>query len=207
MRLLILLNLVVVLLRMLLTGSPTYVFLVWNLFLALIPFLLSRLALSREWKGPERVKFFGIAVAWLFFLPNAPYMLTDFYHLIWKSKTDMIWYDIGMLFMYSATSLVLFYASLHHAEKIWKKHFKQGSTFFLGAVAFLCSYAIYLGRYLRLNSWDLFLQPWVVLKEMLLALQTSTFWEILLPFFFFIVLGQVVFRRRHEIGKELEIEK
>ncbi|QQR55335.1 DUF1361 domain-containing protein [Candidatus Peregrinibacteria bacterium] len=196
-RYLLLFDLVIVGVRMLVTGTPSYAFLVYNLFLAFIPFALSTWAFRKEWKGASCWILFGLSWVWLFFLPNAPYLLTDFYHLKWKTEMSMLWYDIQMLFFYALTALFFFYKSLQQAEQLWLRFFKRGGGFFIGAVVFLCSYAIYLGRYLRFNTWDLILQPWAVFQDMILAPQTLLFWQIVLPFFFFLLPSYFLFKNLH----------
>ncbi len=181
-------------LRVILTGELYYGFLIWNLLLALLPFCLSSWALQKEWKGRARYKLLALALVWLFFLPNAPYILTDFYHLP-KREPSMLWFDIWMLFSYSLAGLVLFYLSLDHAEMLWKKQVKRGVPLFAPVVIVLCAYAIYLGRYLRFNSWDLVTDPLEILQEMVDALSTSLFWGITLPFFFFMMAGYLGYRR------------
>ncbi|MFA4815120.1 MAG: DUF1361 domain-containing protein [Candidatus Gracilibacteria bacterium] len=191
---LILLDLIMVAGRVLYTSEITYAFLVWNLLLALFPFLLSSWAQQKQWPQGKRLWLLALGFLWLFFLPNAPYILSDFYHL--RTKTDMatIWIDILMIFSYSLTGLMMFYWSLLQAFELWKKVIKRGAEPFIIAVLLLCSIAIYPGRYLRLNSWDLFTQPDEVLSAFLTALSSSSFWRITLPYFLFLTLGYVFVR-------------
>src|SRR6185503_17284547 len=88
--------------RILLSNELTYIFLAWNLFLAWIPFALSQ-KLS---KLNNRWKILFITALWLLFLPNAPYIITDFLHL--KQRTPIpYWYDILLLFSASLNGLLL----------------------------------------------------------------------------------------------------
>lgn len=187
-------NLAVVALRILYTGEILYAFLVWNLLLAFIPFWISSWMQGREWPKKKKLWLVALGLLWLFFLPNAPYILTDFYHLRTKSDMSTIWFDMWMLFSYSLTGLIVFYASLLQALAIWKKYVKKGGEVFIVVVLVLCSLAIYLGRYIRFNSWDLFVQPGEVFSAFVTALSSGSFWRIVLPTFFFLMVGYVFAR-------------
>lgn len=187
-------NLAVVALRILYTGEILYAFLVWNLLLAFIPFWISSWMQGREWPKKKKLWLVALGLLWLFFLPNAPYILTDFYHLRTKSDMSTIWFDMWMLFSYSLTGLIVFYASLLQALAIWKKYVKKGGEVFIVVVLVLCSLAIYLGRYIRFNSWDLFVQPGEVFSAFVAALSSGSFWRIVLPTFFFLMVGYVFAR-------------
>src|SRR5260370_1205611 len=77
------------------TGDPFYRFLVWNLFLAWVPFGLAIAAYSRASRAIN-VRVGILLGLWLLFFPNAPYMLTDFIHL-GESESVPVWYDALML--------------------------------------------------------------------------------------------------------------
>ena len=98
--------------RTLLAGSAMYLFLLWNLFLAAIPLLASgRLMRERrpEWALSLRDGLWlGV---WLLFLPNAPYLLTDFVHLRHRPPVPF-WYDLAVILSCAGTGLVFPYASL-----------------------------------------------------------------------------------------------
>ncbi len=187
-------NLAVVALRILYTGEIFYAFLVWNLLLAFIPFWVSSWAVKREWPKKKKLWLAALGLLWLFFLPNAPYILTDFYHLRTKSDMTTIWFDMWMLFSYSLTGLIVFYASLLQALALWKKYVKSGGEVFIAVTLVLCSLAIYLGRYIRFNSWDLFIQPGEVLSSFVTALSSGSFWRIVIPYFLFLIAGYVFAR-------------
>lgn len=190
---LVLVALAAVVLRILYTGEILYMFLVWNLLLAFIPFWISSWVVKKEWKK-KKLWLAALGLLWLFFLPNAPYILTDFYHLRTKSDMTTIWFDMWMLFSYSLTGLIVFYASLLQALALWKKYVKNGGEVFVAVVLALCSLAIYLGRYIRFNSWDLFIQPGEVLSSFVTALSSGSFWRIVIPYFLFLILGYVFAR-------------
>src|SRR3954447_717259 len=101
------------------TGDAYYRFLVWNLFLAWVPFAfaLGAYMAARRGRGPLVVV---LGVLWLLFFPNAPYLLTDFIHLS-ESPTAPLWYDALMLASFAWTGLLLGFASLYLMQTIWRR--------------------------------------------------------------------------------------
>lgn len=144
----------------------TYRFLVWNLILAWIPFLSSLWADHLNRRHPRRWwLLFLTGLSWLVFFPNAPYIVTDFLHLQERPPVP-VWYDIGMLAAFALAGLFLGVFSLRIIHELVRQH--AGSVlgwFFVGTVVVLGGLGIYLGRFLRWNSWDLLLHPRGVLTD------------------------------------------
>ena len=134
--------------RILLSNELTYIFLAWNLFLAWIPFALSQKlsTINNRWK------IFFITGLWLLFLPNAPYIITDFLHL--KQRTPIpYWYDILLLFSAALNGLLLGLSSLLTVERfLLNRYGSKISGIIMLCSFFLCSFGVYIGRYLRWNS-------------------------------------------------------
>src|SRR5215207_11069920 len=114
------------------SSSERYAFLIWNLFLAWIPFIISYftyiLTMNRRWI----YLFIPIAAAlWLIFFPNAPYILTDFQHLAYSSKDLPVWYDVMMLIWFAFTGVLLGIVSLFLMQEIMRREFGRwaGWTF------------------------------------------------------------------------------
>jgi uncharacterized membrane protein len=140
------------------TGDPFYRFLVWNLVLAWVPFLLALAAYASARQG-NRSTAAGLGVLWLLFFPNAPYLLSDFIHLH-ESHATPLWYDALMLAAFAWTGLLLGFASLYLMQMIWRR--AAGVVVaWAGVVAALAlaSFGMYLGRFLRFNSWDALVRP------------------------------------------------
>lgn len=141
--------------RIVLTGQLYYVFLAWNLFLAWIPFAISQNldTIRGRWQT------FLLVGLWLLFLPNAPYIITDFLHL--KPRPPIpYWYDILLLFSASLNGLLLGILSLLAVERfLVKRYGNRISGLIILCSFFLCSFGIYMGRYLRWNSWDIITNP------------------------------------------------
>ena len=143
------------------SGTVHYGFLIWNLFLAWIPFMIAyftyTLTLNRKW---IYVVIPIAAFFWLIFFPNAPYILTDFQHLAYSSRDLPVWYDVMMLIWFAFTGLLLGMVSLFLMQEIIRREFGRwiGWTF-VGLVASLTSAGVYMGRFLRWNSWDILRDP------------------------------------------------
>jgi uncharacterized membrane protein len=150
--------------RIFLTGKLTFIFLIWNLFLGWIPLVLAQY-LTQHHQKISSLKRYGIAAMWLLFFPNAPYMLTDFVHL----KNPMImpwWYDLLLVSAFAMSSMALGLWSLRLMQKIIASRFNENiALLFVACCAFLASFGVYLGRFLRWNSWDLFTQPIALFKS------------------------------------------
>jgi uncharacterized membrane protein len=140
------------------TGDPFYGFLAWNLVLAWVPFALALAAYANARRGGGTVVVV-LGVLWLLFFPNAPYLLTDFIHLH-ESLTTPLWYDALMLAAFAWTGLALGFASLYVMQTIWQRAAGAVVSWLgvVGALA-LASFGVYLGRFLRFNSWDALVRP------------------------------------------------
>ena len=146
-------------------GRQTFFFLNWNLFLAWVPYLVT-LALPFLYKKSKLLVVIALFI-WLLFLPNAPYILTDFLHL--KKRIGIpLWYDMMLFLSFAWTGLMLGYLSLLEVQLFLQKFF---SNFFVQLlnilILFLCGFGIYLGRTQRWNSWDIVTQPFSLFEDIL----------------------------------------
>ena len=158
--------------RMVYTGEPRYRFFMWNLFLAWIPFACAffayRLHHYAERSSIGRKVFTALfLLAWLAFFPNAPYVITDFIH--WQQGMDALaFYDLVMILLYALTGLMLGALSLYLAHEIVEDALGRGAGWlFVIAASAAGGLGIYIGRFLRWNSWDLALNPDDVLRDVL----------------------------------------
>lgn len=155
--------------RIFLSNSIEYRNLIWNLFLAWIPYLFSLWAAALYSLRPGRwwVLIFP-GILWLIFFPNAPYIITDFLHLSNRPGVP-IWYDILLLATFAWTGCFLAIASLRTMQIIVMNHFGWLlSWFFVGSTLTLGGLGIYLGRFSRWNSWDLFFSPKEILSDVVM---------------------------------------
>lgn len=141
------------------TGSFRYWFLMWNLFLAVVPLFFAWLLYKRTpnglvWSWPNFVLF----LLWLLFLPNAFYLITDFVHIHQTKEISLI-YDVVLIASYALAGFILGYNSLYLVHKRMLQRFGRQAHWLVLTVLMLCGFAIYLGRYLRWNSWDIITNP------------------------------------------------
>ena len=141
--------------------SGRHLGLIWNLFLAWIPFILAYVAHATSWR---RVSLYFIipiiAVLWLIFFPNAPYMLTDLQDLTRLGGGAPLWYDVIIVVWFSWTGMLLGVISLYLMQDIVQRTFGRSSGWvFVFFVSALSSFGIYIGRFVRLNSWDILQDP------------------------------------------------
>lgn len=146
--------------RILWTRDLDYVFLLWNLFLAWLPLVFALLATDAYASGSRRVwQFLGLAGAWLLFFPNASYILTDLTHLR-SHFYHRFWVDLTLILLCAFTGLLLGFLSLFLMQSLVRRRWgRSASWLFVAAAAALSAFGVYLGRFLRFNSWDVVVDP------------------------------------------------
>jgi uncharacterized membrane protein len=156
-------SVVLVVARVIWTESFHGAFLVWNLFLAWLPLIFALLACEQYRNGMKPGwRFLGFAGAWLLFFPNAPYIFTDLIHLF-TGFYRYFWVDMVLILTCALTGLVLGFMSLYLMQSVVRRMFgRLASWVFIALVAGLSGFGIYLGRMMRLNSWDVLARPFRV---------------------------------------------
>ena len=186
------LSILLVIGRVLLTGHLMFLFLIWNLFLAVIPFALSTMLGTA--KGPLRARMLVPAgAAWLLFFPNAPYILTDLFHLDARPGVPL-WYDLALILSCAWNGLMLAYASLSDMQQLVQQRLGFGAGWAFATLALLLSsFGIYLGRYLRFNSWDVLTNPLTlffdIVNRILHPFSFPGTWGVTLVFGVFLLIG------------------
>ncbi len=140
--------------------STYFSYLIWNLFLAWLPLIFSAWLVSilgrKLWSSWEAI---AASLLWLIFLPNSFYMVSDYIHLREVSEYDLL-FDAVMLTSFISVAVVLGICSLYAVhQEVLKRFSRTTSTVWLLGTLLLCSFAIYLGRDLRWNSWDILVNP------------------------------------------------
>lgn len=156
--------------RALVLKRYSYIFLIWNIFLAWVPFYISLIYTNINLKS--KISKLLLGFSWLAFYPNAPYIITDFIHLskykFYENKPHgevftsnfVMWYDFFLISIFVIIGLVLAYISLSIMHKHIKKNFSDiYGWLFIFTTSVLSGFAIYLGRFLRLNSWEIISSP------------------------------------------------
>jgi uncharacterized membrane protein len=178
--------------RVLLTGRLSFLFLIWNLFLAVIPFGISTMLGAA--RGPLRARvLLPAGAAWLLFFPNAPYILTDLFHLDNRPGVPL-WYDLALILSCAWNGLMLAYASLADMQQLVQQRLGTGIGWAFATVALLLSsFGIYLGRYLRFNSWDVLTNPltlfYDIVGRLLHPFSFPGTWGVTLVFGLFLLVG------------------
>lgn len=143
------------------TGSSRFIFLIWNLFLAWVPYVIS--SYFPQFFNKRLLWKKCIFAAWLLFVPNSFYIITDLIHLRLHPQS-IIWYDAVFLFACSFEGVLLGFVSLSRAEGLLAKMYSPKIALrIMPFVIFLIGYGIYLGRFERWNSWDLVHKPFTLL--------------------------------------------
>ncbi len=197
----ILFSLAIISWRVIYTGQPTYIFLVWNLMLAFIPFAISELGFNPN----KKVSAFSNVLALLgcvAFLPNSPYIITDLFHLRWHTAPS-IWYDTVLIVSFAWNGMLLFFHTLINLDEKLLSRFGKVSAWTIKLIIIgLCAFGIYLGRYLRFNSWDVISDPYALIYEIghrvLYPFQHPLTWSMTVLYTLFLVftyLNFVGFRR------------
>lgn len=141
-------------------------YLPWNLMLAWLSLIIT-LWLERTVHRNLWSSWYALAVTglWLVLLPNTFYMISDFVHIQEVGRVDLL-YDIVMFSSFILNGLLLGLVSLFivHWELARRVTARTAATF-MGVIILLCSFAIYIGRELRWNTWDILTNPSSVLFD------------------------------------------
>jgi len=190
--------------RILYTDRLTFIFLPWNLFLAFIPYALSTFLTQRH--GRNLVWWFT-AVIWLLFIPNAFYITTDLYHLgdRYNDRQMPQWFDLTMILSYAWNGLLLGVLSVRQMERmLLPLQTLRNELLFLYPVMWLNALGIYIGRYLRYNSWDVVTDPFQLLRDIAVMiihpLRHQNTWDMVLCFS---ILMTLIYLMMKKISKAL----
>lgn len=194
--------------RVVYSENMRHVGLIWNLFLAWIPFILASIAHAFSWTRIwSYVVIPVISIPWLLFFPNAPYMLTDLQDLVRAGGVGApLWYDVIIIVWFSWTGMLLGVVSLYLMQDIVLRTFGRAMGWlFVFAISGMSSFGMYIGRFVRLNSWDILQRPGetamtilglVIDPSMRLAAFT------LLYAFFFLFIFLLLYSFSHMLGEQ-----
>ena len=147
-------------------GRLGHVYLTWNLVLAWIPFLCALVYYDRQKRGRRGVGQAVLFAGWLAFLPNAPYIVTDLIHLPSTAEAPL-WFDTSIYIGFAWTGLMLGLASLYLVHTAVRSRAGAAAGWAVAATAAVLSgFGIYLGRFLRWNSWDILTNPAALLGDL-----------------------------------------
>ena len=154
-------TILLLLFRIYYSGKLMFMFFGWNLFLAAIPLVINDLLSKAKNKKIQWLLF----ALWLLFFPNSLYIITDLLHLKERSPVPL-WFDTILVFSAAFNGLIIAYTSLHHTELFLRSKFSYLKTnMIICACLFLSSFGVYLGRFLRWNSWDILSDPFGLMLQ------------------------------------------
>ena len=154
-------------------GGVTQLRLLWLLVVVALAAILSVRILKKKPTTRSWIWWVGL-VMFLVFLPNAPYVLTDIIHLIRGTSSGQIpvWV-IALVFVPIHTAAILlgfeaYVISILNLAIYLKQHGAKALILPIELLIHaLCALGIYLGRFLRFNSWDLVVDPTGVVADTL----------------------------------------
>lgn len=188
------------------SGKFLHIFLIWNMFLAIIPFCL----LKMERKASNKALKTLAILMWIFFLPNTFYTVTDlihiqnlefyFYENPYANATYLediaMWMEIIDLFLVSTFG---FFSGLINIDKFIKRFEKTWQKIACIAIlSVLSGIAIYIGRFLRFNSWDV-LNPFRLIRGVFDALN-GFYIQYIILFSTFIFVSCMIFSMAKNIS-------
>lgn len=180
--------------RISITKTMDFLFLVWNVFLAIIPFIIT-MYLSQK-KHLSKLSVCFAFVVWLLFLPNAPYIITDLFH-IKTSSYQNIWIDTLVISTFAISGMLLFYFSLFEMKRILLRFLNKTITeaIIIGTIT-LSAFGVYIGRFLRYNSWEILSNPQQLFNDMfsmvLHPVDNKNVWLFTSAFSLFLVIGYYI---------------
>ena len=174
--------------RFIITDNESYLWLNWNLFLACVPMFLAWVISNTK----KSIFCVFLILLWLSFLPNAPYLVTDFIHLNKVGPESLLWYDGIMIFLYTLSGMIAWVVSvetvrLHMQWKSWYVIF----------IALSSSFGIYLGRYVRFNTWNVITEPRLVFQKIFDIIKEPLDYH---PFIMMIVVFTIVLITLYSVG-------
>lgn len=192
-------SIALVMARITYTGKHTYLSLIWNLFLAWLPYMVSTWLQKRDFVYTNPLKFVMVAFVWLLFIPNSFYIMTDLFHLGEHNNVPN-WFDLALIISFAWDGLLLGILSVRQMEKMMQQ-FLPGirELFFIYPIMWLNALGIYIGRYPRFNSWDIVTNPigltTYILRMLWHPIQFKYAWGMVACFSIFMTLVYLTIKR------------
>ena len=185
--------------RVIYTGDAFFLFLVWNLFLACIPYVLSSWLFQKVDWIESHPKFFFISIAWLLFIPNSFYIITDLVHLEYRYVVPF-WYDLMLILSFVWNGILLGILSVRQMEKIVAAKWQvKTELYFIYPVMLLNALGVYIGRYLRFNSWDVITNPFQLANDIIYLfihpIENRFDWSMIICYSLFMTLVYITIKK------------
>lgn len=162
------------------TGRDIYRYLNWDIFLGWVPIGLALcidvfVKLRKSWI--KNILVIGAGIVWLLFYPNSVYLVTDtlhpFVHFEVPSGQRFLfhlefWYHLFLFFVAAILGLGLGTYSLSSIQQLVSERYGVvRSWIFAHIVLILSSIGIYIGRFIRWNSWNAITHPKLIWKDVI----------------------------------------
>ena len=156
-------GLLILALRVILPVDKSMYFLLWNLFLAILPLLIS-IVIKNYSAHLKWIQMLPFLLLWLVLFPNAPYMLTDYRHLQGSYGLALV-IDFITILYFAVLAFIAAVISLNDIRQLLKSYMSSYSLFFIVfAICLLSGFGVFVGRDMRFNSWDLLSRPFEVVN-------------------------------------------
>jgi uncharacterized membrane protein len=180
------------------TGHLTFLFMIWNLFLAWLPYALTSWLKQRPDVFDKGWKLALLFVIWLPIVPNSFYILTDLFHL--GNSIVPLWFDLALIISFAWNGLLLGILSVRQMEKSIREYLPgKHELLFVYPIMWLNALGVYIGRYYRFNSWDLITDPFDLIADICNIiwhpLQHKDVWGMVACFSVFMTLVYLTIKR------------
>ena len=160
-------SIVLLAIRIVVSHRLSYAFLAWNLFLAYVPLIIANWVNRHETVVRKKTTLFLSISAWLLFLPNSFYILTDLFHLQ-NLPGSRPWFDLILILSFAWNGILFGIISIWKMEMLLKRTNGQLlSTLLIFAAMWLIAFGVYIGRFLRFNSWDIIFNPFPLFTQII----------------------------------------
>ena len=189
--------------RIVYTDNLRFIGLCWNLFLAIIPCLITRFAIRNPSWIESRARFVFLFIGWLLFIPNSFYIITDLFHLE-ISYSIPLWYDLALIFSFAWNGILLGVISVRQMEKMVRINFPAIREWqFVYPMMLLNAFGVYIGRYLRYNSWDVIANSFQLTQDLFYLLlhpvRNRFDWSMIVCYSVFMTLIYLAIKRMSKV--------
>jgi uncharacterized membrane protein len=145
---------------------------------------------------------------WLLFIPNSFYILTDLFHLADGHRDHRVpeWFDLALILSFALNGLLLGILSTGQVERLLAPEATRvGRWIFLFPVMVLNGLGVYIGRYLRYNSWDIVSNPFDLMGDIVPIVvhpvRYHNAWDMILCYAILLTLLYSLLAKNHESWK------
>ncbi len=186
----------------------SYMWMVWNIMLALIPVVLSILFFKRGEQPRPRIRditfLFEMALVMLI-LPNAPYVATDLVHFLETVRTGdtsfwkLLGTDLPVYVIYVLIGLLCYSFTVDRLlNALWKRLGARWAWAGIFSIPLLSSIGVYLGRVARYNSWNVLTDPQGIIESSRTGIDQIKIAKVLIGMWIGLILIHQVYRTFHD---------